>query len=96
MVVTVINSSLAITVPSLVVTDESLVTIWKLGRTVCVHSMVRYLCTGLKIQDSRKEKSRVQSLKEQSQTLGLRLMYICNITQQPTGPYKLAVLLLED
>jgi len=43
-----------------------------------VYSIVRYLCTGLKIQDSRKEKSRVRSLKEQSQTLGLRLMYICN------------------
>ena len=34
--------------------------------------------TSLKIQDSREEKSRVQSLKKQSQTLGLRLMYICN------------------
>jgi len=30
------------------------------------------------VQKSRKEKSRVRSLKEQSQTLRLRLMYICN------------------
>jgi hypothetical protein len=63
--------------PSL--TAYSNIAIWKLGRTVCVYSMVRYLCVGLMVQDNRKEKSRVQSLKEQSQTLGLRLMYICNI-----------------
>jgi len=54
------------------------VTIQKFVRTMCIYSTVQYLCVGLMVQDNSKQNSRVQSLKEQSQTLGLRLMYIYN------------------